>query len=74
MLYAIRKSAADGVNEVQATVDRSNTPIVMLFKKVAKELGGEIELSHFCDGSLLSPQKGDEHHDETLITIKLGSL
>lgn len=71
MLYAIRKAVTDGVTEIQATVDRSNTPIVMLFKTVARELGGQIGFSHFCDGSLLASAAEEGHHDETRITIDL---
>lgn len=73
MLYAARKAVASGVTEIQASVDRSNKPIVMLFKTVARELGGELSFSHFCEGNLLATEDYGDHHDETLITIKVGA-
>lgn len=71
MLHSAREAIAAGATEIQATVDQNNKPIVMLFKTVARKLSADITFSHFCDGDLLGIGDHADHHDETLISIKV---
>lgn len=66
--YAVEREIQKGARAVEASVDDTNTSIVMLMKGLCRRLGGDLTTDVLFPSSMLS-NGDDEHHDEILYRI-----
>jgi L-2,4-diaminobutyric acid acetyltransferase len=69
ILYAVDREIGKGARAVEASVDETNTSIVILMKSLKRRLGGELFKSVLFSSEMLSTDK-DEHHDEILYRVE----
>lgn len=70
ILYAVEKEIENGIKAIEASVNKKNTPIVMLMKTLNKRVGGDLSTTSLFSSEQLS-HEGMQHHEETLIRIEI---